>query len=81
MKTKKYKKLKFRVFDKVRVISGDYKMKIGRIKLILKKMDRVILEDFNLKIRHRKRPRKGGMGTTDQIEAPIHISNIEKVNY
>jgi len=79
IKLNKYRKFKLRVGDMVQVISGNSKTKVGKVKVILKRTDKVIIENINMRVRHRKSAQKDKNGTIDKIEAPIHISNVKKV--
>jgi len=64
------RKTKLRTGDNVLVISGKDKGKTGKIKKILYKKNRVIVENINIRKKHVK-----GQGIIE-FEAPIHISNV-----
>lgn len=71
------KPFRLRVKDKIKVISGKDKGKIGTIKSIDRKNERVIVEQVNLVKKHVKgNPYSGQSGGIQDKEAPIHISNV-----
>ncbi len=71
------KKFRLKVNDKVMVIAGKDKGKIGVIKKILKKKDRVIVEGVNIVKKHVKpNPYTNTPGGIQEKEAPIHYSNV-----
>lgn len=62
--------------DKVKVIAGKDKGKIGKILRVIRKKNRVLVENINM-VKHHTRPsaqnRQGGIV---EREAPIHWSNV-----
>lgn len=64
--------------DRVEVITGKNRGKIGRIKKLVadKKRIRVIVENVNVVTRHTKPAGPGAPGGKIEKEAPIHISNV-----
>ncbi len=71
------KKYKIKVNDKVMVICGKDRGKVGTVKKIIKKNDRVVVDQVNLVKRHtRGNPYTGQSGGIIEKEAPIHISNV-----
>jgi large subunit ribosomal protein L24 len=71
------KSCRLRVKDKVMVVAGKDKGKIGTIKSIDKKKEQVIVEQVNMVKRHvRGNPYAGKSGGIQDKEAPIHISNV-----
>ena len=71
------KQFRIRKDDKVMVIAGKDKGKVGKVLKILRKRDRVVVEKVNMVKRHAKpNPyRREAGGITDK-EAPIHLSNL-----
>jgi large subunit ribosomal protein L24 len=67
---------KLKVGDQVKVITGAEKGKITKIKSILRKKGKVVLENTNIKIKHTKPQRSNEAGKIVQFEAPISISNV-----
>lgn len=74
------KRKKLRVNDKVMVIAGKDKDKIGTVKKILTKSDQVVVENVNMIKKHAKgNPYSGKSGVIQEKEAPIHFSNVALV--
>ena len=71
--------MKLKVGEKVVVIAGTNKGKIGKLK-ILSKDNKVIVEGVNLVKRHNKPSGKDQTGGIVEFEAPIHISNVMLVD-
>ena len=69
--------MKIKKGDTVEIISGKYKRKTGLISSIKKNKDQVTIEGINIKIKHVKPQQKDEKGKIEQIEGPIHISNIK----
>ena len=67
-----------KVGDKVKVIAGSDKTKEGTILKVLRKEDRVIVSGVNVVKKH-KRPTGQESGGILEVEAPIHISNVKKL--
>jgi large subunit ribosomal protein L24 len=63
--------------DKVIVLTGKEKGKIGNVLTIDKGTDRVFVEKINLVKRHTKPSAKNAQGGIVEKEAPIHISNLK----
>nr|YP_009392941.1 ribosomal protein L24 [Caloglossa intermedia]ARW61503.1 ribosomal protein L24 [Caloglossa intermedia] len=74
----KRKQIKLKVGDYVKIISGKYKNESGKIIKIITKKNSAIVENINLKTKHIKPTREEEKGNIEQIEGPIHISNIKK---
>ncbi len=69
-------KPRIRKGDLVMVIAGREKGKTGRIKKVLRKEDRVIVEGLNLVRKHVRPSERYPQGGIVEMEAPIHISNV-----
>jgi large subunit ribosomal protein L24 len=63
--------------DKVIVLTGKEKGKIGNVLTVDKDADRVFVEKINLVKRHTKPNAKNAQGGIVEKEAPIHISNLK----
>jgi large subunit ribosomal protein L24 len=61
--------------DIVRVISGDFKGKEGKVLRVLPRTGGVVIEGINLVKRH-KRATQTAEGGIIQFPAPIHVSNV-----
>lgn len=72
-------KYKIRTKDRVVVMTGKSKGKIGEILKVLTKKQRVIVKGVNMVKRHRRPSRTSQGGIIDQ-EAPLHISNVAYVD-
>ncbi|EPR42631.1 ribosomal protein L24 [Desulfovibrio sp. X2] len=74
------KNYRVRKDDKVEVLAGKDKGKVGKVLKVLKKRDCVIVEKVNVVKRHtRGNPYSGQAGGIVEKEAPIHISNVAVV--
>lgn len=63
--------------DKVMVIAGREKGKLGKVLKVLHKKDAVVIEKVNMVKRHTKaNPYKQDAGGIVEKEAAIHISNV-----
>ncbi|MDC3063871.1 50S ribosomal protein L24 [Alphaproteobacteria bacterium] len=69
------KKFKLKKGDNVIIISGKDKGKSGEIIEVLKSIDKVKVRGVNIVKKHRK-PTQEAPGKIDEIELPIHISNV-----
>ena len=65
--------------DKVVVITGKEKGKEGNIIKVLRKENRVLIENINLMKKHQKSDGQNP-GSIAEIEAPLHISNVMLVD-
>ena len=68
--------IKIRKGDRVQVIAGDDKGKIGRVLSVDETKQRVIVEKINFEKRHTKSRRQGQPGGILEREAPLHLSNV-----
>ncbi len=62
--------------DKVRVIAGKEKGKMGKVLRVFGDKDRVIIENVNFVKRHTKPGGQTRQGGIIEKEAPIHWSNV-----
>ena len=67
--------MNFKTGDKVVVISGKDKGKEGIIKKTLKNTNKVVVEGVNIVKKHVK-PNGQTAGSIEEMEAPIHASNV-----
>jgi large subunit ribosomal protein L24 len=70
------KKLHIKLRDKVKIISGENKGKVGIVKNVIRETSQVIIEGINIKSKHVKKNRPGETGLIKKIEFPIHSSNV-----
>lgn len=76
----KFKKQSIKVGDRVQIICGNDKTKDGKVKAVFKKQQKIVVEGINSRFRYLKPQRQGETGKIKQFEAPIHISNVKKLN-
>ena len=62
--------------DKVIVISGNDKGKTGTIQKVFPKTNRVVIENVNVRKKHRKPTQQNPEGSIIEIYAPIDASNV-----
>ena len=72
-------KLKIKKGDKVVVITGRDKGKVGEVKKVMPTENRVIVDGVNMIKRHTK-PSAGNAGGIVEKEASIHVSNVAYVD-
>jgi large subunit ribosomal protein L24 len=70
------KKVHLKKDDKVKIIAGKDKGKIGKILRVFKKNDRVLVENINIMKRHTRPSAQTKQGGIIESEAPIHRSNV-----
>ena len=68
-------KIKLKKGDQVRVIAGKDKGKDGKVLLVDRKANRIIVEGINMITKHMKPNRTNQTGGIVKKEAPIHASN------
>ena len=71
--------MKIKVGDQVKVIAGQYKDSVGKVLKTLKKENKVIVEGVNVHKRHTRPNQMSQAGGIFESEAPIHVSNVKKV--
>ncbi|WP_457568678.1 50S ribosomal protein L24 [Desulfurobacterium sp.] len=74
------KKFKIKAGDKVVVIAGKDKGKVGKVLKVLPEEERVIVEGVRIIKKHLKPSQKYPEGGIIEREAPIHISNVMLVD-
>lgn len=75
-KFNKIPKLNIRKGDMVRVISGDYRGKEGRVLRIIVDKRKALVEGINIVSKHSKPTQASPNGGILRQEAPVHISNL-----
>lgn len=68
--------MKIKKNDTVKVITGNYKGKTGKVLKVFPAVERVIVEGVNIRKRHTKASQKNPQGGIIEKEAPIHVSNV-----
>lgn len=69
-------KIKIKKDDKVKVIAGKDKGKIGKVIKVERKNNRILLENINIVKRHTKPSGQSRQGGIIESEAPLKISNV-----
>ena len=72
----KFEKIAIRKDDKVKVITGKDKGKIGKVLRVLRKKDRILIEKVNIIKRHTRPSAKNRQGGITESEAPVPWSNV-----
>lgn len=62
--------------DKVKVIAGKDKGKVGKVIRVIRKKQRLLVENINVVKRHTKPNAQNRQGGIVESEAPIHWSNV-----
>lgn len=70
------KRLNIRKNDKVMVITGREKGKIGTVLKMIPRKDRAVVEKLNMVKRHTRAGGKSAQGGIIEKESPIHVSNL-----
>lgn len=71
--------MKIKVGDQVKIIAGKDRNKTGKVIKTLRKEDKVIVENINMVKRHQKPRMTNESGSIIEMEAPIHVSNVKKI--
>ncbi|WP_047416260.1 50S ribosomal protein L24 [Cellulophaga sp. Hel_I_12] len=74
------KKLKIKVGDIVRIVSGDHKGVEGKIMKVDFDKNKAIVEGANLVSKHEKPSAKNPQGGIVKKEALIHVSNLSLID-
>lgn len=69
-------KIKIKKGDKVVIIAGKDKGKEGKVLLVDRKKNRVVVEGINMITKHQKPNAAYQQGGIIKREAPIHVSNV-----
>ena len=69
-------KIRIKKDDKVKVIAGKDKGKIGKVLKVDREKSQLLIEKINLIKRHTRASAKNRQGGIVEGEAPVHISNV-----
>ncbi len=72
--------MSIKVNDNVLVLTGKDKGKTGKVLKTLKNEQKVVVEGINISKRHTKPRTNEDRGGIFDIEMPIHVSNVKKVD-
>ncbi len=62
--------------DKVKIIGGKDNGKVGKVLKVIRKKNRILVENMNIVKHHAKPDAKNRQGGIVEKEAPIHWSNV-----
>ncbi len=65
--------------DQVKVLTGKYKGKTGKVLQVFPKLNRVVVEGVNVSKRHLRTRAEGQQGQIVEFAMPIHASNVQRV--
>jgi len=68
-----------KVNDQVVVISGEHKTESGKVLQVLPKKQQVLIEGVRMIKKHAKKSQDRPDGGIIELEGPIHISNVKKI--
>lgn len=71
--------MKIKVNDTVLILTGKDKGKTGKVLKTLKNDNKVVVEGINIAKRHVKPRGNNDQGGIFDIEMPIHVSNVKKI--
>ena len=72
--------MKIKQGDTVKVISGSYNGKEGRVLKVLNSRNRLIVEGINMLKRHMRPNQENPQGAIVEKEGSIHVSNVQLVS-
>ena len=62
--------------DKVKILSGRDRGKMGKVLHVYPKKDRALVEGINMVKKHLRKSQQNPQGAVTQMELPIHVSNL-----
>jgi large subunit ribosomal protein L24 len=68
--------MKIKKGDKVKVLNGKDRGKIGTVKEVIRKKDKVIVEGVNFVTKFEKQKKDQKLGGLMRVEGPMHISKV-----
>jgi large subunit ribosomal protein L24 len=68
--------MKIKKGDKVIVIAGADKGKVGTVQKAFPKLNKVVIDGVNVRKKHQKPTQGNPEGSIVEIYAPIHVSNV-----
>lgn len=71
--------MKIKVNDQVKILAGKDKGKTGTVLKTLKNKDKVVVDGINIAKRHQKPNNANENGGIIEFPAPIHVSNVKKI--
>lgn len=71
--------MKIKVNDQVKILAGKDKGKTGIVIKTLRNEDKVVVDGINIAKRHQKPNNTNENGGIIEFPAPIHVSNVKKI--
>jgi len=71
--------MKIKKDDKILVVSGKDKGKVGKVTKVLPFLGKVVVEGVNIIKKHVRPKKEGQKGQTVQMSAPLSISNVKLI--
>jgi len=71
--------MRIKTGDKVKILAGKDRGKIGKVLQVFVKENKVVVEGLNQMIKHQRARRQGETGQRIQFPAPIAVSNVALV--
>lgn len=71
--------MKIKVNDQVKILAGKDKGKTGIVIKTLRNEDKVVVDGINIAKRHQKPNNANENGGIIEFPAPIHVSNVKKI--
>lgn len=71
--------MKIKIGDNVKILAGKDRGKTGMVTKTLRKEDRVVVEGINVIKKHVKPNNQNQTGGIIEMNAPIHVSNVKKI--
>ena len=71
--------MKIKVNDQVKILAGKDKGKTGTVLKTLKNKDKVVVDGINIAKRQQKPNNANENGGIIEFPAPIHVSNVKKI--
>lgn len=71
--------MKVKKGDKVKILAGKDKGKMGTISSVLVSVNKVIVDGINIVKRHQKAKKQGEKGVIVEVASPIDASNVKKI--
>ena len=72
--------MRIRKGDVVKIISGSYKNKQGRVLKVINGKNRLIVEGINMLKKHMRPDQENPQGSIVEKEGSIHVSNVQLID-
>ena len=72
--------MKIKKGDLVKIISGSYNKKQGKVLKVIKSRDRLVVQGINMLKKHMRPTQENPQGSIIEKEGSIHASNVKLVN-